>query len=185
MGTLAPEVKRLTLSQRLNGKNGHQSCLPVRVFAIFCDVSRCKRCSAMSRNMYIFTRGTHIWKGRGCSWEILKNPWRRPTWAWANLFWPLKETILLQCSLVIDVIENFDRMNWVNKTNWLLNTYLRVQPWKRPLRLSLMTFTSEDLNWDQNRKFTPLSETTSIPAPFTRAKYKRKMLSHISRKQQF
>ena len=69
-----PEVKRLTQSLRLNGKNGHQSCLPVRVFAIFCDVSCCKRCSAMSRNMYIFTQGTHIWKGRGCSWEILKNP---------------------------------------------------------------------------------------------------------------
>ena len=69
-----PEVKWLTQSQRLNGKKGHQSCLPVRVFAIFRDVSRCKRCSAMSRNTYIFTRGTHIWKGRGCSWEILKNP---------------------------------------------------------------------------------------------------------------
>ena len=26
--------------------------------------------------------------------------------------------------LVIDVIENFDYMNWVNKTNWLLNVYL-------------------------------------------------------------
>ena len=30
--------------------------------------------------------------------------------------------------LVIDVIENFDYMNWVNKSNWLLNIYLPVQP---------------------------------------------------------
>ena len=65
MGTLAPEVKRLTLSQRLNGKNGHQSCLPVRVFAFFGDVSRSKRCSAMSRNMYIFYPGDSHMKGAG------------------------------------------------------------------------------------------------------------------------
>ena len=45
-----PEVKWEPRHQRLNGnsvpefkweKNGHQSCLPDRVFAIFCDVSRC------------------------------------------------------------------------------------------------------------------------------------------------
>ena len=57
-------------------------------------------------------------------------------------FWikPLKETNLgvgrtfltperdqLQCFLVIEVIENFDYMNWVNKKNWR-NIYLRVQP---------------------------------------------------------
>ena len=65
MGTSAPEVKRLTLSQRLNGKNGHQSCLPDRVFAIFCDESRCKRCNAMSRNMYIFYPGDSHMKGAG------------------------------------------------------------------------------------------------------------------------
>ena len=47
------------------GKNGHQSCLPVRVFAFFCDVSRSKRCSAMSRNMYIFYPGDSHMKGAG------------------------------------------------------------------------------------------------------------------------
>ena len=69
-----PEVKWEPRHQRLNGnsvpefkweKNGHQSCLPVRVFAIFFDVSRCKRCSAMSRNMYIFYPGDSHIKGTG------------------------------------------------------------------------------------------------------------------------
>ena len=54
----APEVKRLTLSQRLNGKNGHQSCLPVRVFAIFCDVSRCHAiCIFLTRGGLPYERG--------------------------------------------------------------------------------------------------------------------------------
>ena len=30
----------------------------------------------------------------------------------------MDKDILLQCSLGIDVIENFDYMNQVNKTNW-------------------------------------------------------------------
>ena len=34
-----------------------------------------------------------------------------------TFFLPLKETILLQCSLGIDVIKNFDYMNGVNKMN--------------------------------------------------------------------
>ena len=69
-----PEVKREPRHQRLNGnsvpefkweKNGHQSCLPVRVFAIFCDVSRCMRCNAMSRNMFIFYPGDSHMKRTG------------------------------------------------------------------------------------------------------------------------
>ena len=39
------------------------------------------------------------------------NPLRRPSSAWANLFLSLKDTVLLQCSLGIDVIENFDYTN--------------------------------------------------------------------------
>ena len=66
------------------------------------------------------------------------------------------------------MLENFDYMNWVNKTNWQ-NIYLRVQPYKRSLRLNTMTFCPEHPKWDQNPKFTPLSETTNIraasPAP--------------------
>ena len=91
------------------GKNGHQSCLPDGIFAIFCDVSRCKRCNAMSRNMYIFYRGGLTYERGGDArrkfWKTPKGdqPGRGPTF-----FWPLKETILLQSSLVIDVIENFD-----------------------------------------------------------------------------
>ena len=62
----APEVKRLTPTQRLNGKNGHQSCLPWQGFCYF--LWRV----TLSRNMYIFNPGgTPIWKGRGCSSEIL------------------------------------------------------------------------------------------------------------------
>ena len=41
MGTLAPEVKRLTLSQRLNGKNGRQNTSLTGFLRFFCDVSRC------------------------------------------------------------------------------------------------------------------------------------------------
>ena len=49
-----------------------------------------------------------IWKWLGClSGNFELNPERRPIWAWPNLFWPLKETIL-----------NFDYMNGVNKMNW-------------------------------------------------------------------
>ena len=54
-------------------------------------------------------------------------------------------------------------MNWVNKTNWqniiissratLKETFTAKYNEKHP-------------KWDQNPKFTPLRETTSIPAPF-------------------
>ena len=89
-----PEVKREPRHQRLNGnsvpefkweKNGHQSCLPVRVFAIFFDVSRCKRCSAMSRNMYFFLPGGLAYERGG---DARRKFWKTPkkTWALANLF---------------------------------------------------------------------------------------------------
>ena len=39
------------------------------------------------------------------------DPLRRPTWPWANPFLTPKRDNLLQCSLGIDVIENFDDMN--------------------------------------------------------------------------
>ena len=39
-------------------------------------------------------------------------------------------------------------------------------PWTRPSRLNMMTFCPEHPKWDQNPKFIPLSETTSIPTPF-------------------
>ena len=43
-----------------------------------------------------------------------------------------------------------------------------MQPYKRPrpLRLNIMAFCPEHPMWDQNPKFTPLSETTSTPTPF-------------------
>ena len=81
-----PEVKWEPRHQRLNGnsvpefkweKNGHQSCLPVRVFAIFFDVSRCKRCSAMSRNMYIFYPGDSHIKGTGMLVGNFEKPLKR------------------------------------------------------------------------------------------------------------
>ena len=36
----------------------------------------------------------------------------------------------------------------------------------RPSRLNMKAFCPEHPKWDQNLKFTPLSETTSIPTPF-------------------
>ena len=61
--------------------------------------------------------------------------------------------------------KNFDYINRVNKTNWkyFLYIFLRLQPWKRPLRLNIMAFCLEHPKWHQRPKFTPLSETTSIP----------------------
>ena len=44
--------------------------------------------------------------------------------------------------------------------------FLRVQPYKRLLRLNIMVFCPEHPKRDQNPKFTPLSATTSIPTPF-------------------
>ena len=117
-----PEVKWEPRHQRLNGnsvpefkweKNGHQSCLPVRVFAIFFDVSRCKRYSAMSRNMYIFYPGDSLIKGTGMLMGNFEKPLKKTNLGVGQPFFflPLKDTILLQCSFVIDVIENFDYMN--------------------------------------------------------------------------
>ena len=37
----------------------------------------------------------------------------------------------------------------------------------RPSRLHMMAFCPEHPKWDQNPKFTPLSEMTSIPTPFS------------------
>ena len=55
-------------------------------------------------------------------------------------------------------------MNRVNETNNFI-IFLQVQPLKRPLRLNIMAFCPEHPKRDQNMKLTPLSETTSIPAP--------------------
>ena len=106
MGTLAPEVKRLTLSQRLNGKNGHQntSLTGFLLFFVTCHAARdVTQCHAIS---IFLTRGDSHMKVAGMlvgNFEL--NPFRRPTWAWANLVLTLKETILLQCSLGTDAIE--------------------------------------------------------------------------------
>ena len=52
--------------------------LPDRVFAFFCDVSRCHAiCIFLTRG------GDCHMKGAG---NFKLNPLRRPTWAWANLF---------------------------------------------------------------------------------------------------
>ena len=67
----------------------------------------------MSRNMYIFYPGDSHIKGTGMLVGNFEKPLKKTNQAWANLFFflPLKDTILLQCSFVIDVIENLDYMN--------------------------------------------------------------------------
>ena len=82
---------------------------------------------------------------------------RRPIWAWPNLFWLLKGIIL-----------NFEYMNRVNEMNWkyiIFKYFFECNP-KRPLRLNIMVVCPENPKQDQNLKFSPLSETTSIPSPF-------------------
>ena len=74
---------------------------PDRVFAIFCDVSRCHAVT-LSRNMYIFNRGDSHMKGPGMligNFEL--NLLRKPTWAWASL-------------LLTPQIDKFQH-NWLNK----------------------------------------------------------------------
>ena len=44
--------------------------------------------------------------------------------------------------------------------------FLHMQPEKRSLQLNIMAFCPEHPKWDQNPKFTPLCEMTSILAPF-------------------
>ena len=116
MGTLAPEVKRLTLSQRLNGKNGHQSCLPCQGFCYFFFLWCVTQCHAICQLFYpgglTYERG-----GDACRKFCIKPLKEITTLVEADLFWPLKETISLQRSFVIGVIEDFDYMNWVSKWN--------------------------------------------------------------------
>ena len=47
-----------------------------------------------------------------------------------------------------------------------LNISLSATRKERPLRLNIMVFCPEHSKQDQNPKFTPLSETKSIPTPF-------------------
>ena len=93
--------------------------------------------------------GTPSWKGGMLVGNFELNPLRRPNWVWPNLFLTPKS----------------DYMNRVNETNNFI-IFLRVQPLKRPLQLNIMAFCPEHPKRDQNLKFTPLSETTRIPAPF-------------------
>ena len=66
----------------------------------------------MSRNMYIFYPGGSHMKGAGMLVGNFEKPLKETNLGVGQpSFDPLKETILLQCSLVIGVIENFDYMN--------------------------------------------------------------------------
>ena len=134
-------ARTTTLSQRLNGnprawgktanslpevkwEKGPPELPPLSGFLPFFVT-----CHAMSRNMCIFYPGGLTYERGG---GVCRKFWIKPLKE-TNLGVgrPLKETILFQCSLVINVIDNFDHINWVYKTNWL-NIYLRVQPNKRP-----------------------------------------------------
>ena len=66
----------------------------------------------MSRNMYIFyPEDSHI-KGTEMLVGNFEKPLKKTNLGVGQPFFlPLKDTILLQCSFVIDVIENFDYMN--------------------------------------------------------------------------
>ena len=57
MGTSAPEVKRLTLSQRLNGKKWPPELPPLSGFLLFFVTCHAMQCHTVSRNMHIFNPG--------------------------------------------------------------------------------------------------------------------------------
>ena len=83
--------------------------------------------------------GIPIWSGRGCSSEILNlTPKRDQSGRGRSLCRPLKETSLYELSKY-------------KEPKFFLFCYL------------IMTFCAEHPKRDQNPKFTPLSETTSIP----------------------
>ena len=72
--------------------------------------------------------GTPIWKGLGCPSEKEKET---NLGVGPPLFLPVKGTILLQCSLGIDVIKNFDyndKLSKINKTHLQNMLHLHVQP---------------------------------------------------------
>ena len=107
------------------------------------------------KNLHVYLSrggGTLIWKGWGCSTET----WR-PICEWPNLFWPSNRYHFI----------NFDYINRVNKTKW---KYIFLNISSRATLKETLTANNdvcpEHPKWDQNQKFTPLSETTSIPAPF-------------------
>ena len=80
----------------------------------------------------------------------------------------MDKDILLQCSLGIDVIENFDYMNRVSKPNWKY-TIFYISPratLKETFTANISGVLPEHPKLDQNPTFTPLSKTTRIPAPF-------------------
>ena len=127
MGTLAPEVKRLTLSQRLNGKKGHQntSLTGFLLFFVTCHAARnVTQCHAIF--IFLIRGDSHMKVAGMLVGNFEWNPLRRPTSVLANPFLPPKDTILFQCSLGIDVYtENFDYMNWV-KISIIVLKYLSL-----------------------------------------------------------
>ena len=68
------------------GEKGPLELPPCRVFAIFCDVSRCKRCNAMSRNMYIFYPGDSHMKGAGMRVKNFEKPLKETNLGVGQLF---------------------------------------------------------------------------------------------------
>ena len=89
-----------------------------------------------------------IWKGWGCSSEILNwTPKGDRSGRGPSFFWPLKETKKIYISNIYFYI--FSRAT-LNET----------------FTAKLMACCPEHPKWYQNPKFTPLSETTSIATPF-------------------
>ena len=137
------------------GKRLINSPLPHPFMLFFLFTSFC----AVPNNLNIWKRlpgGTPIWKGRGYSSEILNLTPKGDQSGCGPTFCHLQETFL-----------NFDYMNRVNIANWkyIFLYFLTYNP-KRPLRLNILAFCPEHPKWDQNPKFLPLIEATSIPAPF-------------------
>ena len=88
-------------------------------------------------------RDSNIKKGRDARWEFKGDKSGHDLY----IFWPLKET---------------------NKTSFLKQfaAFLHVQPYARPWRLKILVIFPQHPKRDQNLKFTPLSETISIPTFF-------------------
>ena len=95
--------------------------------------------------------GLRIWKGWGCSSEILiSTPKGDRSGRGPSFFWPLKETMLKHRQYIYIYFYTFS-LATLNET--FTAKYDGVLP-RAPYK------------WGQNPKFTPLTETTSIPTPF-------------------
>ena len=117
--------------------------------------------------------GPPIWNRRGCSSEILNltpkgdhlgvaqafcDPEGRPIWAWLmQILTPKRNRLITE--------KKRKKENLTSVSLRVILCFL-AEPYTRPWWLKILALCPEHPKQDQNPKFTPLSEMTSIPVCF-------------------